>query len=193
MSEAMTKAIAICTKISKAIDPLNTSVDQLRQANAELKNAKIENFSDLRIDKGTDISVDGHFIFDEKFIDSVIVNRKIISISSIYARNRNRGCSSSTKGRIKMTTKALKAGQTCVWKTVNKDNPEFALIAEPTGLFTMTIRDEKGKTLYAETRNHKKGDSIRKAKLKLPDVATKILIEVKNCGDNDASFALLSD
>lgn len=92
-----------------------------------------------------------------------------------------------------MTTKALKAGQKAVWKTANRRNTEYAIVAEPGGFFTMTIRDDKGKILYAETVNNKKGEPVRKAQIQLPDKATRIFIEVKNNGKNDASFALLSN
>lgn len=126
-------------------------------------------------------------------MDSLIVNRKVLSFSSQYAKKRSNRASTSVNGRIKMTTKAIKAGQNSIWKTVNRRNAEYAIIAEPGGLFTMTIRDDKGNVLYAETINNKKGEPVRKAKIQLPDKATRIFIEVKNNGKNDASFALLGN
>lgn len=92
-----------------------------------------------------------------------------------------------------MTTLALEAGASAVWKSVNRKLAEYALVAEPGGLFTMTIRDEKGCALYSETVNNKQGAKVRKAQIKLPDKITKLYIEIKNTGRNDASFALLSN
>lgn len=191
LSAPMEKAIEVCTNLSNAIGATTTS--QLKAANKELKAADIVDFGDLWLEKGKDLDVDGHFIFDEEFVDSLIVNRKVLSFSSQYAKKRSRRHSTSVNGRIKMTTKALKAGQNSIWKTVNRRNAEYAIIAEPGGLFTMTIRDDKGKVLYAETVNNKRGEPVRKARIQLPDKATRIFIEVKNNGKNDASFALLGN
>jgi len=191
VSAQMEKAIEACTNLSNAIGATTTS--QLKAANKVLKAADIVDFGDLWLEKGKDLSVDGHFIFDEKFVDSLIINRKVIDFSSRYARERRNRASTSVDGRIKMTTKALKAGQSSTWKTVNRCNAEYAIVAEPGGLFTMTIRDDKGKVLYAETVNNKKGEPVRKAKIHLPDYYTKIYIEVKNNSKKDASFAILSN
>lgn len=191
LSAPMEKAIEACTNLSNAIGATTTS--QLKAANKELKAADVVDFGDLWLEKGKDLNVDGHFIFDEEFVDSLIVNRKVLDFSSQYAKKRSSRASTSVNGRIKMTTKALKAGQNSIWKTVNRRNAEYAIVAEPGGLFTMTIRDDKGNVLYAETVNNKKGESVRKAKIQLPDKATRIFIEIKNNGKNDASFALLGN
>lgn len=191
LSAPMEKAIEACINLSTAIESTTTS--QLKTANKVLKAADIVNFGDLWLEKGKDISVDGHFIFDEEFVDSLVVNRKVIDFSSRYAKKRSNRGSTGVNGRVKMTTKALKAGQNSIWKTANRRNAEYAIVAEPGGLFTMTIRDEKGKVLYAEIVNNKTGASVRKAKIELPDKMTRIFIEVKNNGKNDASFALLGN
>lgn len=191
LSAPMEKAIEACTNLSNAIGATTTS--QLKAANKELKAADIVDFGDLWLEKGDNLNVDGHFIFDEEFVDSLIVNRKVLNFSSQYAKKRSNRASTSVNGRIKMTTKALKAGQNSIWKTVNRRNAEYAIVAEPGGFFTMTIRDDKGKVLYAETVNNKKGEPVRKAKIQLPDKATRIFIEIKNNGKNDASFALLGN
>jgi len=191
VSAQMEKAIEACTNLSNAIGATTTS--QLKAANKVLKAADIVDFGDLWLEKGKDLSVDGHFIFDEEFVDSLIVNRKVIAFSSRYAKKRYHRSSTGVNGRIKMTTKALKAGQGAIWKTVNRRTAEYAIVAEPGGLFTMTIRDDKGKVLYTETVNNKKGEPMRKAKILLPDKATRIFIEIKNNGKKDASFALLGN
>lgn len=191
LSAPMEKAIEACTNLSNAIGATTTS--QLKAANKELKAADVVDFGDLWLEKGKDLNVDGHFIFDEEFVDSLIVNRKVLNFSSQYAKRRSNRASTSVNGRIKMTTMALKAGQNSIWKTVNRRNAEYAIVAEPGGLFTMTIRDDKGKVLYAEIVNNKKGEPVRKAKIQLPDKATRIFIEIKNNGKNDASFALLGN
>ncbi len=190
-SAAMEKAVAACVGLSESIG--STSTAGLKAANMALKKADIVYFGDLWLEKGKDLSVDGHFIFDEEFVDSLAENRLIIKFSSRYMRKRASWGPGGTGGRIKMTTLALEAGASAVWKSVNRKLAEYALVAEPGGLFTMTIRDEKGRALYSETVNNKQGAKVRKAQIKLPDKITKLYIEIKNTGRNDASFALLSN
>lgn len=84
LSAPMEKAIEVCTNLSNAIGATTTS--QLKAANKKLKAADIVDFGDLRLEKGKDIGVDGHFIFDEVFVDSLIENRKVLSFSSKYAK-----------------------------------------------------------------------------------------------------------
>ena len=183
-SAAMEKAVAACVGLSESIG--STSTAGLKAANMALKKADIVYFGDLWLEKGKDLSVDGHFIFDEEFVDSLAENRLILKFSSRYMRKRASWGPGGTGGRIK-------AGASAVWKSVNRKLAEYALVAEPGGLFTMTIRDEKGRALYSETVNNKQGAKVRKAQIKLPDKITKLYIEIKNTGRNDASFALLSN
>lgn len=190
-SAAMEKAVAACVGLSESIG--STSTAGLKAANMALKEADVVNFGDLWLEKGKALPVDGHFIFDEEFVDSLAENRLIIKFSGRYMQKRASCGPGGTGGRIKMTTLALKAGGSAVWKTVNRKVAEYALVAEPGGLFTMTIRDEKGRALYSETVDNKLGAKVRKAQITLPDKITKLYIEVKNTGTNDASFALLGN
>ena len=66
----------------------STSTAGLKAANMALKKADIVYFGDLWLEKGKDLSVDGHFIFDEEFVDSLAENRLIIKFSSRYMRKR---------------------------------------------------------------------------------------------------------
>jgi len=192
LSAPMEKAVDACKNIANAMASMNA--EQLKAANKVLKAADIVNFGNLRLVQGKDMSVDGHFIFDEEFVDSLIVNRKVREFSSRYAKKRgsNRG-STGVNGRIKMTTKALKAGQSATWKTSNHKTAEYAIVAEPGGLFTMTIRNETGKIVYTETVNNKRGAEVRKVRIPLPDYHTKIFLDIKNNSKTDASFAILSN
>lgn len=191
LSPAMEKAISACQKLSKALE--DRSSDPLKAANKVLKAADIVDYKDIALMKGKDLDINGHFLFDEEFIDSLIVNRKFLEFSRKYAENRSRA-STSVKGRIKMTTKALKAGKSATWKTTNGGSAEFAVIAEPWGLLTMTISDNKGNVLYAETHKNKQGELMRKVQLKLPEgKKTTLCIEIINHSKKDTSFALLSN
>lgn len=191
ISPAMQKAVEICKNLSNSIDTVSTA--SLKAANIKLKAAGIRDFSDIWLVKGKDLDVDGHFIFDEEFVDSLINNRLIIKFAARYLKKRTLRGSFGTQGGIKMTTKALKAGEKAVWKTLNRNVAEYALVAEPGGTFTMTIRDAKGRALYSETAKNKQGASVRMARLQLPAKRMELFIEIINTGRSDASFALLGN
>lgn len=170
------------------------SIDPLKAANKLLKAADIVEFNDLKLTKGKELDVNGHFVFDEEFIDSLIVNRKFLEFSRNYAKKRESRGTTNVNGRIRMTTKALKAGKSATWKTVNSGNAEFAIVAEPDGLFTMTISDKTGKVLYAETHRNKQGEPTRKVRVTLPQgKMTTLFIEITNHSKTDASFAFLKN
>lgn len=192
LSAPMENAISACQGLSKAIEDSSTA--PLKAANKVLKAADIINFGDLSLHKGKELDLNGHFIFDEEFVDSLVANRKVLEFSRKYAEKRSHRGSTGVDGRIRMTTKALKSGQTSIWKTVNRGDAEFAVVAEAGGLLTMTIRDGAGKVLYAETKDNKKGASIRKAQLKLPEnKMTTLFIEITNHSKSDSSFAFLKN
>ncbi len=192
LSPTMECAISACQELSNAIGRRSTA--SLKAANKVIKAADIVNFGDLSLHKGKELDVNGHFIFDEEFVDSLVVNHKVIDFSGKYARKRSNRGSTGVAGRIRMTTKALKAGKSAIWKTVNRGTAEFAVVAEPGGLLTMTIRDAKGKVLYAETDKNKQGKPMRKAQLKLPaNKMSTLYIEIINHAKQDTSFAFLKN
>jgi hypothetical protein len=192
LSQEMQDAINICISLTEAIGADSNS--QLKAANKKLKDADIKYFGNLRLQQGEETSLNGHFIFDEVFVDSLIVNRKVHKFAQKYATARSMRGATTDNEKVQMTNKALKKGAKAIWKTTSSRNiTEFALIAEPNGLFTLNIKDKTGNSLYTETVNYKKGDAVRKAVITLPQQtkSTTLLIEITNCGKTDASFALL--
>jgi len=191
LSAPMESAVDICRELSNSIGTSSTA--PLKAANKKLKTSGIMNFADLKLSEGKDISVDGHFIFDEEFVDSLIDNRAIIKFAGRYAKKRASRGSTGKKGAVKMTTKALKAGSVAVWNTYNRNIAEYAFLAEPGGMLTVTVRDADGKALYSETKNNRRGEPVRKIRLQLPDKMTKLFIEVRNTGKTDTSFAIIGN
>ena len=84
LSEPMETAVEICKNLSNAIRTSSTAA--LKAENNRLKTADIIEFNALRLESGEEINLNGHFLFDEVFIDSLIQNRKIIEFASIYAK-----------------------------------------------------------------------------------------------------------
>ncbi|MDE7381841.1 MAG: hypothetical protein K2N03_06935 [Muribaculaceae bacterium] len=190
LSKEMEEAVDICKSISDGF--LTYDLAKIKNGNERLKKIGINDWSTLHLSKGKELNINGHLLFDEVFLDSIIKNHKHIVFAQKYLKQRGvRGVSSGRKSKIKMTTKGLPAGGAASWKASGSNSAEIALVAEPRGLLTMTIRDEKGKSLFTETVKNKKGDSVRKIKVTLPKTRTRFFIEVKNYGDA-TSFALIS-
>lgn len=189
LSAPMETAIAACEHVSKAYG--SSGIATFNAALKEFQKANIEVFNDISFVKGQNVSLDGHLIFDEQYLSDVKDSGKLIYLAQKY---QDRRCTRSPKStdKVRLTTKALKKGGKGTWKTSKRGVAEFALVAEPKGLFTVTIRDAKGNVLYAETNKNKVGAAVRRIRIKLPEnKGTTLYIEVVNYSNTDASFALL--
>lgn len=190
LSREMSSAISACSKLSTAIG--SESTPALRAAGKALRACKTTDFNSLRLASGKEAHLDGHYIFDEEFADSLVVNRKVHRFAQRYAARRaNRGIS-PRPGQVMLTTKALNAGTRASWKVRGRAKGEFAVVAEPGGRLTMRILDNKGRVLYSDVKDVKKGAPMRSAIVNLPaSSTTEVLIEVSNCGPKATSFAIL--
>ena len=143
---------------------------------------------------GQEISLDGQYIFDEVFADSLVAGRKVTAFSRKYARKRaNRGVSPRPGQVLLLSTKAVEAGSKVIYNTTARGVAEFAVVAEPGGLITMRIFSPTGKALYSETISVKKGAAVRKASISLPSTkSTTVSIEITNHSAKATSFAILS-
>lgn len=190
LSSNMEKVITACQQLPSAAATANA--DQMRNFSKTVKLLDIGELDDMRLEKGTEISLDNHLLFDDEFVDSLIVNRKVINYASKYAKRRsNRG--SSRGASLKMTTKALKGNSSATWKMVRRGDFEMAVVGEYNARFTVTVFDEKGKVIYTEKVNNKKGEPVRRISLKLPDKGTRINVKVQNTTGTDSSFAIITN
>lgn len=190
LSRQMTSAISACSKLSTAIG--SESTPSLRAAGKALRACKTTDFNSLTLAYGKEANLNGHYIFDEEFADSLLTNRQVHRFAQRYAlRRSNRGIS-PRPGQVMLTTKALPASGKARWKVRGRSKGEFAVVAEPGGLLTLRILDAKGRVLYSDTKDVKKGAPVRKAVINLPASTTsELLIEVTNCRPKVTSFALL--
>lgn len=193
LSEPMENAVTVCENLSKAIP--NSSMTALKAANELFKSIDFRDFAYLRVEDGSEVDLNGHFLFDGEFVDSLIVNRQVINFSRNYAKKRSRRQRSNqdaVEGSLQLTTLIVKGGEKTVWKTLASGDAEYALVAEPNGSFTMNVLDDKGDRLYVEKEQNKKGALTRRVKLKLPiEKRSVIYLEIFNRGDKESSFALI--
>lgn len=191
LSEDMQKVYDACMSLREAISAGNTS--GLRAANKKLKDCAVNPFSSLRCNDDNPLSLDGHFVFDEVFVDSLIAGRDVYKFAQRYAEVRGvRGASSS--GKIFTKTCAARKSSSTKLSFVSRGHQELAVVTEPGGMITLRIHDKTNDKWYNDTKNVKKGQSSRAFVFDLPTSGrTSLEIEVKNCGKKDISFVVISN
>ncbi len=204
-------ALAVCghiasaqsvTEIKPVLDACNALRDaisvgtneSLRNANNTYKGLAIKEFDLLRLTQGEEMSLDGHFVFNPEFIDSLIVNRQTYRFAQRYAdRGRERGTSS--KGFIATKNCGIKKNSTLKYSLPSRRHQEIAVVTEPGGAVSLKVYDKKsGDMLYRDTQNIRKGEAFRSLAIELPpNKVTALEIEIKNTTDRDISFVIIGN
>ena len=191
LSEDMQKVYDACMSLREAISAGNTS--GLRAANKKLKDCSVNPFTSLRCSDDEPLSLDGHFVFDEVFVDSLIDGRDVYKFAQRYAEVRGvRGASSS--GKIFTKTCAVRKSSSTKLSFVSRGHQELAVVTEPGGMITLRIHDKTNNKWYNDTKSVKKGQPSRTFVFDLPTTGrTTLEVEVKNCGEKDISFVVISN
>lgn len=191
LSEEMQKVYDACMSLREAISAGNTS--GLRAANNKLKDCAVNPFTSLRCNDDNPLSLDGHFVFDEVFVDSLIAGRDVYKFAQRYAEVRGvRGASSS--GKIFTKTCAVKKLSNTKLSFISRGHQELAVVTEPGGMVTLRIHDKTNDKWYNDTKNVKKGQPSRTFVFDLPTSGRASLeVEVKNCGKKDICFVVISN
>ena len=191
LSEDMQKVYDACMSLREAIRAGNTS--GLRAANKKLKECNVNPFSSLRCSDDAPLSLDGHFVFDEVFVDSLISGKDVYKFAQRYAEIRGvRGASSS--GKVFTKTCAVRKSSSTKLTFVSRGLQELAIVTEPGGMVTIRIHDKTNDRWYNDTKNVKKGQSSRTFVFELPTSGrTSLELEVKNCIKKDCSFVVISN
>jgi len=154
LSKEMQNVYDACVKLSSSIGSGNTT--GLRSANKQLKDCGVNPFSSLRCLDNKPLSLDGHFVFDEVFVDSLIAGRDVYKFAQRYAEVRGvRGVSSS--GKIFTKTCAVRKSSSTKLSFVSRGHQELAVVAEPGGMITLRIHDKTHDKWYNDTKDVRKG------------------------------------
>lgn len=191
LSEDIKKVFDACMSLREAISAGNTS--GLRAANKKLKDCNVNPFNSLRYVDENPLSLDGHFVFDEVFVDSLIAGRDVYKFAQRYAEVRGvRGASSS--GKIYTKTCAVRKSSSTKLTFVSRGHQELAVVTEPGGMVTLRIHDKTNDKWYNDTKNVKKGQPSRIQMLDLPkDKNNRLEIEVVNNSKKDISFVIIGN
>lgn len=190
-SANMQAAYEACLSMRKAIG--SGSQTSLRAANEVFAACETKTFEVLRCLTPDPLPLDGHFVFDEAFVDDLIEGRDVYKFAQRYAkREKDRGTSSS--GQIFDKTCAVRSLSSVKYSFPSKGLQELAVVTEPGGLVTLRIYDKTNDKWYNDTEDVKTGRESRWMIMNLPENKRSVLeIEIINTVDKDISFVILSN
>ena len=190
-SPKMQAAYDACMAMRKAIG--SGSLAGLKAATKSFKACHTKDFSTLRCLSPLPLSLDGHFVFDEIFADSLIAGRDVYKFAQRYAESRTVRRVSST-GFIFDKTCAVRAQASVKYSFPSKGRQELAIVTEPGGMVTLRVYDNTHDKWYNDTEDVKTGKISRSLVIELPPDERSVLeIEIFNTTDNDISFVILSN
>ena len=181
-----------CLELQAAIGSGSTA--GLRSANASLKSCNTRDFNSIRFTDDDVPSLDGHFVFDYEFVDSLIVNRDVYRFAQRYAERIGSRSVSSASDAVFTKTCAVRAKASTKFTFVSRGLQELAFVAEPGGTITVRIHDTTHDVWYNDTRSVKKGEPSRSMVINLPtDKRSTLEVEVINTSKDDISFVVISN
>ena len=167
----------------------------LRMASAALKKCNPKPFKSLRPVVRDSLSLNGHFVFDYEFADSLIAGREVYKFAQRYAdRSILRGVSSKKDLCVLYKTCIVRGNASAAFTFTAKGPQELAVVAEPGGLVTLRIHDKTHDVWYNDNKKVKDGLPSRFKVLDLPYTERcTIELEVINTSPNDISFVVISN
>lgn len=189
------EAFKACVAMQESL--VNRDSVALKKAALKLKNADVVMFSSLRCKDDSVASLNGHFVFDSDFADSIALGKDVYDNSDdIVARSiNNRGQTSD--GSILTKTCLVKAGKSTKYSFVSRGRQELGVVTEPGGKVAVRIHVTNKNGLnewHNDNKNGKKGTSRFKTAFTLPDNRNnKVELEVVNRGNKNISFVVISN
>lgn len=193
LSSEMQSAYDACLQLQSAINAGGTA--GLRDANQQLKECNPAYFSSLHVvDEELLPSLNGHFVFDYEFVDSLIANRLVYEFAERYAERCAERGTSSSKDKVFMKTCMVSANSSTRLTFHSRGHQELAVVAEPGGLITLRVHDTTNDMWYNDTKKVKKGLPSRALVFDLPTSKRCALeVEVINKSKKDVSFVVISN
>lgn len=182
-----------CLQLQSSIHSGSTA--GLRDANQQLKDCQTAYFASLKtVDEDQQPSLNGHFVFDYEFVDSLIVNRIVYDFAERYAERCAVRGTSSNKDKVYMKTSVVAGRSSAKFTFRSRGRQELAVVAEPGGLVTLRVHDTTNDTWHNDTKKVKKGEPSRVLVFELPtDKRNELELEVINLSKNDVSFVVISN
>lgn len=168
----------------------------LKQVAEQLRRYNPSDFKTFHLAEDETMSLNGHIVFDEAFVDSLSKGVDIYQQSDSLNRaigERSVGMQ-TPRGLLQSKTVIIKANQTASCTFVAKGVKKIAVVAEGGGRVSMTMQGlykNKRYTQYVDTEKVKKGMPHRTGTLALrEDCLSTVLMKIKNCVQKDISIVI---
>lgn len=184
-------AFEACTDMRSAIG--TGSNPALQAANQALKACNPESFDNFTSLTGEEPSLDGHFIFNTTFVDSLLEERDVYRFAQRYANDRTHRATVS-QGGIYLKNCLVRASSSSKYTFSARDVQELAVVTEPGGSVTLRIYDKTRGKWYNDTENVTTGQPARYRVIELPaNTLTTLEVEIINTADKDISLVVISN
>lgn len=183
-----------CVAMQESLE--NNDTTALIDAAARLKEAKATSFTSLRCKDDTIPSLNGHFVFNKVFVDSLAAGKDAYSkADDINRSTTHRGQTSD--GSILTKTCFVKAGKSTKYSFASRGRQELGIIAEPGGRIYVRIHvtNKSGfDARYNDDKNAKNGTRRFRKAFDLPvNQRNTVELEIINKGGKDTSFVVISN
>ena len=183
-----------CATMQESLEKNDTSA--LVAASAKLKEAKATAFSSLYCKDDSISSLEGHFVFYEAFVDSLVAGKDAYSKADHINRlATHRGQTSD--GSIRTKTCFVKAGKSTRYTFASLGRQELGIITEPEGRVYVRVHvtNKNGyDARYNDDKNAVNGTRRYRRVFDLPKKQRNIVaLEVINRGNKDTSFVVISN
>lgn len=191
MSLDMKNAFDACVAIRSAVE--SGSEQNLQLANNIFKRYDTTPFSSLRAVDDEILSLNGHFIFNTDFIDSLIAGKNVYPQAQMFANELVRR-GNVANGSILIKNCIVRKESSTKYRFASRGHQEIAIVTEPGGLVTLRVYDKTNGRIYADTKNVRQGMSTRFISFDSDDNKRVTLeIEIENRTGKDISFIVLSN
>lgn len=168
----------------------------LAEASKAFKCSKAASFSSLHCKDDTIQSLNGHFIFNDVFVDSLVAGGNPFENADNI--NRSTTCRGQTpNGSILTKTCFVKVGKSTKHTFTSRGVQELGIVTEPGGKVYVKVHVTNSSGLndwYNDNKSAKEGTHRYKTCFILPnDKRNTVEIEVINKGDKDISFVVISN
>lgn len=183
-----------CVSMQESLEANDTTA--LAEASKTLKDSKATSFTLLRCKDDTIQSLNGHFVFNDVFVDSLAAGgNPYENADNINRSTTHRG--QTTNGSILTKTCFVKAGKSTKHTFTSRGVQELGIITEPGGKVYVKVHATNTSGLdewYNDNKSAKDGARRYKTRFNLPmDKRNTVEIEVINKGDKDTSFVVISN
>lgn len=183
-----------CAAMQESLEKNDTTA--LLEAASKLRNSKATSFTSLRCKDDTIHSMNGHFVFNDVFVDSLAAGNDAYSnADKINRATIHRG--QTANGSILTKTCFVKAGKSTRYTFASRGKQELGIIAEPGGKLYVRVHVTNRYGLdvrYNDDKNAVNGTRLYRKSFNLPmNQRNTVELEVINKGSKDTSFVVISN